>query len=245
MTTHHHILEPFNHTAPFWRLVEAFRGTGWTKPFLLDSARPGHLGRFSYLGPGAAHTFEARRRPDGLADVRIEAPGYGSHHEGVDPFVLLRDWRQSWSVSDTALQDRPAPFVHGAVGWITYEAGHCVETYPDTGVDDLGLPDIWFGVQDVVFIRDHESERTWLSVVGSGFDPTQAHERAQKLRDFTLGCIEAWTPGPDPDITHGSPDDDPLPAPFVTESEYCDKVRAVKDGILDGRVFECCLTHRL
>ncbi len=244
MTIHHHILEPFDHTAPFWRLVEAFRGTSWTKPFLLDSARPGHLGRLSYLGPGAAHTFEARRRPDGLADVRIEAPGYGNHHEGVDPFALLRDWRRSWRVPDTALQGRPAPFVHGAIGWITYEAGHCVEAYPDTGVDDLGLPDIWFGVQDVLFIRDHEADRTWLSVVGLGLDAAHARERAEKLRTYTLDCIAAWTPGPDPGTDLIPPDDDPLPVPFVTAAAYRDKVRAVQAGILDGRVFECCLTHR-
>jgi para-aminobenzoate synthetase component I len=244
MTCHHHILEPFEHTAPFWRLVEAFRGTSWTRPFLLDSALAGNQGRFSYLGPGAAHTFAARRRPDGLADVRIEAPGYGDRHQGVDPFALLRDWRRAWHVPDAVLRDRPAPFMHGAVGWIAYEAGHCVETYPDTGVDDLDLPDIWFGVQDVVFIRDHGAKRTWLSVVGNGMDAIRARERAHTLRVATLEHIAAWTPGPDPAEGLAPPAGDPLPVPYVTAADYRDKVRAVKDGILDGRVFECCLTHR-
>jgi len=244
MSAHHHILEPFDHTVPFWRLVEPFRDTGWARPFLLDSALSGNLGRFSYLGSGAVRTFAARRRPDGLADVRIEAPGFGQSHVGVDPFTLLRDWRRKWHVPDASLRGRPAPFTHGAMGWIAYEAGHCVETYPDTGVDDLALPDIWFGVQDILFIRDHKAGRTWLSIVGVGLDERHAAIHADKLRTFVRERIATWTPGPDPSDSLAPPENDPLPTPIVTAAAYRDRVRAVQTGILDGRVFECCLTHR-
>ncbi len=243
MTARHHILEPYEHDAPFWRLVEAFRDDPGTRPFLLDSALSGSHGRFSYCGPGAAHVFEARRRPDGLADVQIDAPDHGTRLEGVDPFVALRDWRREWAGPCPELE-RPAPFVHGAVGWIAFEAGHCVERWPDTGIDDLDLPDLWFGVQDVVFIRDHDAGRTWLSVVGAGLDDAGARARAEALRADTLDRLAAWTPGPDPALDLSAPDGDPLPAPVVSAAAYRAKVRAVKDAILDGRVFECCLTHR-
>lgn len=243
MTARHHILESYTHDVPFWRLTEAFEDAGRPRPFLLDSALPGPHGRFSYCGPGAVHTFEARRRPDGRADVAIQAPGCGTRLEAVDPFAALRDWRRVWARPE-ALRGRPAPFVHGAVGWIGFEAGHCVERWPDTGIDDLGLPDLWFGVQDVVFIRDHDAGRTWLSVVGLGQDKARARDAAERLRDRVIDRLAAWEPGPDPADDLAAPPGDPLPAPSVSESDYRAKVQSVKDDILDGRVFECCLTHR-
>ncbi|MBU0743051.1 hypothetical protein KJ554_11985, partial [bacterium] len=182
MSAHHHILERCTHETPFWRLVEAFRGSRRDGPWLLDSALDGgRLGRFSYLGPGADALFEARRRPDGLADISIAAKGCEERLEGVDPFAALCAWRRRWSVPAGAFAGRPAPFVHGAVGWIGYEAGHCIERFPDTGVDDLGLPDIRFAVQDAVLIRDHASGETWLSVMGHGRDGACARDAAARL----------------------------------------------------------------
>ncbi len=245
MSAHHHILARYEHEAPFWRLVEACRGSGRTGPWLLDSALDGsRLGRYSYLGPGADVLFEARRRPDGLADVCTTAGEDEERLAGVDPFAALSAWRRRWRLPDEAFAGRPAPFVHGAVGWIGYEAGHCLENYPDTGVDDLGLPDIRFGVQDAVLIRDHAAGETWLSVVGRGRDEARARAAATQLHERVRGRLDAWSPGPDPAAGLATPPGGFLPRPAVDEATYLAKIRAIQRDIRDGRVFECCLTNK-
>jgi aminodeoxychorismate synthase component I len=246
MTCKHHIVTEYRHTAPFWRLVEAFRPYGDAHPFLLDSALAGgRLGRWSSLGPPPARTFAARRNPDGTATVRTEAPGCGQQFDAVDPFDLLADWWRQWRLPADARAPHPAPFLHGAVGWFGFEAGHCLERWPDTGVDDLGLPDIWFGVHDVVLVHDHETGRTHLSAVGAGLTPDKARSDAETKRDACLDSLAAWTPRPD--SAAGLPDvwPDELPAPTVPRADYLAKVAAIQADIRDGRVFECCLTHRM
>lgn len=248
MTAHHHILERCAHEAPFWRLVEVFRRPGrhaQADPWLLDSALDGgRLGRFSYLGPGAEDLFEARRRPDGLADVRTITEGRERREEGVDPFGALGAWRGRWRVPAEAFADRPAPFVHGAVGWIGYEAGHCIERYPDTGLDDLGLPDIHFGVQDTLLIRDHALGETWLSVLGRGRDRTRARGEAERRAADIRAVLDGWTPGPDPALDLVDPAGGIPRIPAEREAAYLARIRSIQHDIRDGRVFECCLTQR-
>ena len=245
MTAHHHILERLEHDAPFWRLVEAFRRPGRPGPWLLDSALDGgRLGRFSYLGPGGGGRFEARRRSDGRADVRIVAAGRERRYDGVEPFAALGAWRDRWRMTAGALANRPAPFVHGAVGWIGYEAGHCIERYPDTGLDDLGLPDIRFGVQDTVLIRDHDCGVSWLSVLGRGRDGTRAREAAERSTADIRARLAGWTPGPDPADGLSDPADGNPPVPAGREAAYLAAIRSIQHDIREGRVFECCLTQR-
>ncbi|MBC8424070.1 aminodeoxychorismate synthase component I [bacterium] len=245
MVHKHHILEEYRHEAPFWRLGEAFAIPGRSRPFLLDSAlAEGRLGRWSYLGPAATQTFEAWRNPDGTARVRTGAPGLGRRLDVADPFEQLARWWGHWRIPAAERVAHPAPFLHGAVGWIGFEAGHCLERWPDTGVDDLGLPDIHFGVHPFLLIHDNETDRTWLSAVGSGVSAEKAASLAQEIRRFHLRRLEAWRPGPDPAAAPPSDISDALPAPFVPQARYLEKVRRIQADIRDGRVFECCLTHR-
>jgi len=245
MVHKHHIITEYRHEAPFWRLTEAFRRPGPCGPRLLDSALGGgRLGRWSYIAPGSAQWFEAWRNPDGTATVRTEAPGSGHYYENVDPFDYLARWWRTWQLPTEVRRAHPAPFVHGAVGWIGFEAGHCLERWPDTGFDDLGLPDIYFEVHPYYLVHDHESGRTWLSAVGLGLDPERAELMARQLKICGLDQLAAWTPEPDPAgaAPRGGPDG--LPPPRVPREAYLAKIRSVQDDIRDGRVFECCLTHR-
>jgi aminodeoxychorismate synthase component I len=246
MIRKHHIVEEFAHAVPFWRLVEAFPPAGPAHPMLLDSALAGNrLGRWSYAAPAPAQTFEARRNPDGTATVKTEAPGCGGFHENVDPFDLLGAWWRSWRLPDDVRVGHPAPFLHGAVGWFGFEAGHCLERWPDTGVDDLGLPDIWFGVHPLLLVHDHETGRTDLSIVGAGLTAEQAKRRAEEHRRWFHDRMAAWTPGPDPAADRPAAASDALPEAVVPRDAYLAKIASIQADIRDGRVFECCLTHRM
>ncbi len=242
MDAAHHLLEPVDHAKPFWRLVEAFRAGGWAEPVLLDSANGDpRFGRFSYLGVGETATFEAHRRPDGLADVETRAGGASCRLPGVDPFAALRAWRRDTAAPAGTLQAARFPFVHGIVGWFGYEAGHCLESFPDTGRDDLGLPDLRFVRHEALLVRDHGAGRTWLSAVGRGPDGDaarpHAHRNAGAVRDRLA------TRGP-PAAPRLRPHARPAPTQGGRE-DYVARVAAVQRDIREGRVFECCLTRRL
>jgi para-aminobenzoate synthetase component 1 len=242
MTAAHHILEPVDHVKPFWRLVEAFRAGGRAEPVLLDSAAGDpRFGRFSYLGVGETATFEARRRPDGRADVATGGGDGPRRLSGVDPFAALRAWRRDTAAPAGVLQAARFPFVHGIVGWFGYEAGHCLESYPDTGRDDLGLPDLRFVRHEALLVRDHGAGRTWLSAVGRGPDDAAARRDADRIADAVRDRLASWGPPPPPRCR---PPARPAPSQEGRE-DYMARVAAVQRDIRDGRVFECCLTRRL
>ncbi|MDO9693135.1 MAG: aminodeoxychorismate synthase component I [Candidatus Latescibacteria bacterium] len=242
MEAAHHLLEPVDHVKPFWRLVEAFRAGGRPEPVLLDSANgDARFGRFSYLGVGETATFEAHRRPDGLADVATRAGCETRLLPGVDPFEVLRAWRHDTAAPVGALQAARFPFVHGIVGWFGYEAGHCLESIPDTGRDDLGLPDLRFVRHEALLVRDHGTGRTWLSAVGRGPDGDAARRDADRIADAVRDRLASWGP---PALSGCRPHPRPAPSQDGRE-DYMARVAAVQRDIRDGRVFECCLTRRL
>jgi len=242
MTAVHHILEPVDHVKPFWRLVEPFRAGGRTEPILLDNAdADSRFGRFSYLGVGETATFEARRRPDGRADVETRADGATRRLPGVDPFEALRAWRRDTAAPAGALQTARFPFVHGIVGWFGYETGHCLESYPDTGRDDLDLPDLRFVRHEALLVRDHGTGRTWLSAVGCGCDGDAARRDADRIAEAVRDRLASWGPLA---LPRRRPHARPTPSQDGRE-DYMARVAAVQRDIRDGRVFECCLTRRL
>ncbi len=242
MDAAHHLLEPVDHVKPFWRLVEAFRAGGWPEPVLLDSADgDARLGRFSYLGVGETSTFEARRRPGGKADVAARAGGETRTLTGVDPFEALRAWRRETAAPAGDLQTARFPFVHGIVGWFGYEAGHCLESFPDTGRDDLGLPDLRFVRHEALLVRDHGAGRTWLSVVGRGPDGDAARRDADHIADAVRDRLASWGP---PALPRCRPHARSTPSQEGRE-DYIARVASVQRDIRDGRVFECCLTRRV
>jgi para-aminobenzoate synthetase component 1 len=242
MTAAHHLLEPVDHVKPFWRLVEAFRAGGRTGPVLLDSAdEDARFGRFSYLGVGETATFEARRRPDGRADVATSGGDEPHRLCGVDPFEALRAWRHDTATPAGDLKTARFPFAHGIVGWFGYEAGHCLESYPDTGRDDLGLPDLRFVRHEALLVRDHGTGRTWLSAVGRGPDGDAARRDAARIAEAVRDRLASWGP---PALPRCRPQAPPTPSQEGRE-DYMARVAAVQRDIRDGRVFECCLTRRI
>ncbi|MBA4378195.1 MAG: aminodeoxychorismate synthase, component I [Gemmatimonas sp.] len=242
MDAAHHLLEPVDHVKPFWRLVEAFRADGRPEPALLDSVDGDpRFGSFSYLGVGETGTFEAHRRQDGLADVAICAGSGTRFLPGVDPFAALRAWRRATAAPAGTLQAARFPFVHGIIGWFGYEAGHCLESFPDTGRDDLGLPDLRFARHEALLVRDHGTGRTWLSAVGRGPDGEAARRDADRIADAVRDRLAAWGPLALPRCRPHAR----LAASQDGREDYMARVAAIQRDIRDGRVFECCLTRRL
>jgi len=115
----------------FLKLRAAFPGE---PSFLLESADQGRVGRYSFLGVGAARTIEWR-----LGD-----PG--------DPYALARDAVGRRRVAPI---DGLPPFVGGAVGVFAYDLVRTVEPLGEPNPDGLGTPDLALQVTDAIVVFDH------------------------------------------------------------------------------------------
>lgn len=125
----------------------AFAGAG-QGVFLLDSALDsGGLGRMSFAGIDPFLVLRARGRA-----CELVRPGGTVECLDADPLELLRSLLSAHRLPRGLVPG--LPFVGGAVGWLGYEAGAAWEKVPPRVPDDLGLPDMEWGLYDAVAAHD-------------------------------------------------------------------------------------------
>lgn len=253
-----HLLEEVQLHLPFWRYYEAFEAQPYSA--LLDSAlQSERLGRYSFIAADPFLVLRAKRvqgAPLG-ANARIEvlrsrAADGSSLHAPVrecldgDFFEELRHLLREYRLQRGEYSGLPAPFLAGAIGYIGYEAGYFIEDLPDSGLDDLGLPEVCLGFYDQALVHDHASGQSWLSVVGRGCDSSEAERRARRTKREWLRQVRSFegAAGPPACSSTGDPAAVEVLSHFNRES-YWQAVRTVKEYIQAGRVYEVCLTQRL
>jgi len=232
---------------PFWQGAALFSPDQCA--FLLDSGMdPVRLGRFSYLGgrPSALLTGRRGKSDNLLMDLELQtwrAPnGLGSETAASrcfhgDPFSALRDLLAQYPPG-SADANRP-PFTAGLVGYFGYETAHAIEHLPDTGSDDLNLPDLAFMIVDEVLVQDHESGTVALYVTGCGPDAAaQARARTAAWQTELATLARRRPPASRARATSS------VRAHFDRD-RYKAAVQQCREHILAGDVFEVCLTHRL
>ena len=250
-----HLLLQLELRLPLWRYFAAVRRQRFA--FLLDSAKdPDKLGQYSFLGADPFCVFTAKRKrgapPRAGAHIEVsfyptpEGPPQRRRSLG-DPFAALRQLLRTYGVERAEYSAHPVPFLSGAVGYIGYEAGYFIESLPDLGIDDLGLPDMWLLLCDSLLAHCHRSGRSYLSVIGRGADPAAATRQAETAQKQWLRRLAAFEAAPDLDEEPrpgGEPAELPLHAHF-DRAQYCQAVEAVKEHIFAGDAYEVCLSHRL
>ena len=118
-------------------VAEAFRDLPGLA--VLESARPGRNGRWSYL------------TADPVAV--LDAPS-----DGAEPFAAAR---RLLGRLDRAVAGGP-PFAGGLVGYLSYDLGRRLERLPELAVDDQPLPLLQLGLHDWVVAWDRRSGEAWL-----------------------------------------------------------------------------------
>ena len=130
-------------------------------PFFLDGALDAYgMGRFSFLGADPALVLRSKGRR-----VELERQGSTESFEGDVFDVLDRLVRERRAGVEAA--DLPVPFPSGAVGYLAYEAGHLVESFGRTVIDDLSLPECVFAFYDEVLAYDRSFGR-WFHCSRAG-----------------------------------------------------------------------------
>jgi para-aminobenzoate synthetase component 1 len=103
--------------------------------------------------------------------------------EALDRLTALIPPAQSWPDGD----DLP-PFRGGIVGWLAYEAGRHLERLPEPHPDQIDLPEVAFGLYDVIAAFDQQTQKAWV------FGWPGRAKKAQALADrLTQALAQART----------------------------------------------------
>ena len=240
-----------SHTVvPVWRQiladlvtpVAAFaRVVGGGTGFLLESVEHGERwGRWSFLGRNPLATLVARAG-------RIEAEGHLPAGVPLDAGVLAAVEALLDVYRSPTLPDLP-PLHGGLVGYLGYDVVREVERLPHPPPDDLGHPDAVLSVIGQIAAFDHWRQRVTLVdnvVVGEGHegDLDVAYDAAVgRLEELAAAGSRATAePVVDP------PERDEPPAEVartLSSHDYANAVKAAKEHILAGDIFQVVLSQR-
>jgi len=235
---------------PVWREVLADLETplsvyaklsGEGPSFLLESAEHGERwGRYSFVGFDPFLTLLGRRgEVSWIGTPPVEVEG------ATGPLDALARATEAFR-APTLLE---LPLHAGAVGYLGYDVIREVEDIPDTGVDDLGLPDVQLLFPRHVVALDHL--RQVLTVVTNVVvsDSSDPEELGTRYDDAVSSCdavidrlATAATPLP-PVAPPERGAMDPAPS-NLAPGEYQAMVEQVKEHIRAGDTFQTVISQR-
>ncbi|QQG48541.1 MAG: anthranilate synthase component I [archaeon] len=195
----------------FVRLQSTYRDC-----YLLESAKgKSRLAEYSFLG------FE----PDFVAtakDGRMELEGPGGNSkdrvEVDDPLEELKRMVRPNSVSGLFR------FIGGAVGYASYDSVRYWEEIPRSSVDDLGLPDMQFGIYTDGVVFDHARREAYYYTLGKS--------RLEEVLDAAKG------------MDNRSPTRASEPKANVPQERFEENVLKAKEHIEAGDIFQVVLSKR-
>jgi anthranilate synthase component 1 len=222
--------------------VSAFRGVVGERPgFLLESVEGGERwGRYSFVGRAPLATLTATGRT-----VRATGPMAVPTGEGAGVLAALEALLETHRAP---VLDELPPLHAGVVGYLGYDVVREIEYLPDVPRDDLGHPDAALMVIGQLAAFDHWRQRVVLLtnvVVPDGADATELDrlydDAVAELGSLAADCFSA---PPSPPVR---PPDDAGRAPArrtMTAEMYQDAVRAAKEYIRAGDIFQVVLSQR-
>ena len=192
---------------------------------LLESARPGRTGRWSYLAA------------DPLAVV--DAPA-----DGPDPFAEARSMLARMADRDR-LDGEPAPavppFAGGLAGFLGYDLGRRFERMPSIARVDQHLPVLRLALHDWVLAWDRRNGEAWLAARVVDGDGRRLDRRLAEV-GARIGALERG------EVARATPVTDDVPAAFASltpHDGWLRDVEAVRDAIGRGEIYQANLTRRL
>ena len=98
---------------------------------LLDSSKEDkNLSKYSFIGINKFMIFETMQSKSYIDGKEVKG----------DPFNSLEDLINKYKYN----LNSDIPFLSGAIGYISYDAGRMLEELPDTSKEDFSIPDIRF-----------------------------------------------------------------------------------------------------
>ncbi|MFC2049671.1 aminodeoxychorismate synthase component I [Chloroflexota bacterium] len=200
----------------------------------MDSQR---LGRYSFIGVDPFLVMRSRGN-----QVNIIQQDRQEKEQG-NPFDILDKLLRRYSLDSFPA---PIPFWGGAVGYLSYDLCHFIERLPITAIDDLELPESYFGFYDTVLAFDNLENRAYIASTGfPELDESRRLKRA-KLRLEEMKSRLSSTPSNIPEIASESAEKATkavLRSNFTPEG-YMEAVNKVREYIAAGDVFQVNISQR-
>ena len=184
---------------------------------------PEKLGKYSFIGFDPFLTFKSKNK-----NIEIIENGKMKTYTG-DPFEELKQILLLYKM------DYPSelPFLGGAVGYFGYDLCHHMEKLPRTAVDDINIPDCYFGLYDGTIIIDHQKNEVFISSLG-----IKDHE------DIIISQIENMIQNKNsPTIKQSQKKETQLKSNFKKE-DYIKAIHKIKDYIRSGDIYQANMTQR-
>ncbi len=205
--------------------------------FLDSGMDPQRLGRFSFIGVDPFLVMKSRGKEISILTGNGEQRFYGNLFDVLDS--LLSRYR----LSDSAA---PVPFIGGAVGYLAYDLCHFIERLPTSAVDDLQLPESYFGFYDTVLAFDNLEKRCYVISTGlPELDRTRRWRRAQvrlEEMEYWLSC--RYSVQRPEDAVSGRGEQELVLRSNFTPDGYIRAVQRVREYIAAGDVFQVNLSQR-
>lgn len=185
--------------------------------FILDSAMDKEkLGRYSFI---SSQPFKVLKYKD----------------TDENPLELLKEELNKYRVTN----DTNLPFIGGAVGYLSYDLGNYMEELPRSAVDDIGMPDIYFGFYNHVIVVDHLMEKTYIAT------PNIDVKLEEKIIDYIEQKILKEEEKGIDNICYQEKEVEPIRLKSnFTKEEFKNAVQNVREYIRQGDIYQANLTQR-
>ncbi len=220
--------------------VSAFQKVSETDyAFLLESADGGEkIARYSLIGSNPFSGFKCKG-----PNVEIFNNKETTRIETSDPIKALEEQISKFSpVRINGLPD----FFGGAVGYTSYDSVRYVENLPDTTVDDLNLPDMYFMFYDEIIVFDHLNKT--IKVVCAAFiderDIQDVYEDAVNKIDNVTNKLRTPVMTLSDDITEKGELSLKFSSNFK-EPDFLQAVETCKEYIRAGDIIQAVISQRL
>lgn len=161
-----------------------------------------------------------------------------------NPFDVLNHFLEVYRLESDS---PPVPFIGGAVGYFSYDLCHFIERLPSTTIDDLHLPECYFGFYDLVLAFDNQQSKAYI--ISTGFpemrEPERMKRAARRLNEMKNKLAEMPRRDTEAPLTPVSSPATPasLKGGF-THREYMAAVEKARQYIIAGDIFEVNLSQR-
>lgn len=212
-------------------LFELFRHEPFC--FFLDSSMdPQKLGRYSFMGSRPFLILKSHGD-----NITLTQNGKTTITKN-NPFDILGKYFETYRLES---KNAPVPFIGGAVGYFSYDLCHFSEQLPKTAVDDLQLPESYFGFYDLILAHDNLLNKT--CIVSTGFpelDEAKRNKRAgEHLNEFKGKLNNISTP------IYSTPASGKISLKGnFTHKNYVKAAEKARQYIIDGDIFEVNLSQR-
>jgi len=124
------------------------------------------------------------------------------------------------------------PFIGGAVGYLSYDLCYDLEKIKKTVVDDVEIPDMFFGFYDYLIAVDHLEDKKYLIALGLF---KKEENQIRELKSKLANRVEEKEVFLSENVVFEK---------NMTKEEYVNSIERVKDYIVSGDIYQINFTQR-